>query len=307
MPRNAAAYFDLLEPFSEHGARLRAFRPDVLIAPASVLRMLADEQFAGSLAVAPQRVISVAEVLDEDDVAVISAAFGQPVHQLYQCTEGFLGFTCERAALHLNERQVHFEPKWLDAERTRFTPVITDFTRRTQLFIRYRMDDVLHVAPPCACGRPELTIAQIEGRLDDVLRLDGLDGVQRPVFADFIRRAMMFAGERVRDYRVRQVDSSLEIALETARGADDGDDAAVADDVRAIVGRELERLWVQLAVTPPNVTFVPWPKESPGAKRRRVTVATTEPAGAASIASIVSTRLADSEVPPGSADVVAAG
>jgi putative adenylate-forming enzyme len=261
-------YFDLLHPFAEHVARLRSARPHLLIAPAGVLRMLADEQLAGRLAIAPERVVSVAEVLDEDDAAAIARAFGRPVHQIYQCTEGFLGYTCERAALHLNERQVHVEPEWLDAERIRFTPVVTDFTRRTQIFARYRLDDVLHAAPPCACGRPERTIARIEGRLDDVLRLSGADGVPRPVFADFVRRAMMFCGERVRDYRVRQNGPALEIAL-------DAPDERAAN---AAVAFELARLWDELAVRPPRLTFVPWRAEPAGTKRRRVAVVTA-PAG----------------------------
>ena len=255
-------YFDLFAPFEAHVARLRALRPHVLIAPASVLRILAHEQLRGSLAIAPERVVSVAEVLEEDDAAAIASAFAQPVHQIYQCTEGFLGYTCERGSLHLNERCVHVEPEWLDVERTRFTPLVTDFTRGTQIFARYRLDDVLHAAPPCACGRPERTLARIEGRLDDVLRLSGTDGVPRPVFADFVRRAMMFCGERVRDYRVRQTGTSLEIALDA-----DGDGA------REAVRGELARLWEELAVMPPALAFVPWRAEPPGAKRRRIAVA----------------------------------
>ena len=264
-------YFDLLVPFAQHVARLRALRPHVLIAPAGMLRMLAREQLAGTLAIAPERVISVAEVLDDDDEAAIAEAFGQPVHQIYQCTEGLLGFTCGRGSLHLNERCVHVEPEWLDAERTRFTPILTDFTRSTQIFARYRLDDVLHSGPPCACGRPERTIARIEGRLDDVLRLTGTDGTPRPVFADFVRRAMMFCGERVRDYRVRQTGTLLEIALDTTTGA--AGDVGTRDAMQAAVRAELARLWDEVAVTAPAVTFVPWPVEPPGTKRRRITVA----------------------------------
>ena len=139
---------------------------------------------------------------------------------------------------------------------------MTDFTRGTQIFARYRLDDVLHAAPPCGCGRPERTLSRIEGRLDDVLRLTGTDGVPRPVFADFVRRAMMFCGERVRDYRVRQTGASLEIALDA-----DGDGA------RDAVRGELARLWDELAVVPPALAFVPWRAEPPGAKRRRIAVA----------------------------------
>ena len=50
--------------------------------------------------------------------------------------------------------------------------LITDFTRRTQPVIRYRLDDVLVAATePCPCGQPTRVLEAIEGRRDDQLLL----------------------------------------------------------------------------------------------------------------------------------------
>jgi putative adenylate-forming enzyme len=254
-------YFDLLEPLERHITRLADRPPDVLVAPASVLRILALRALDGGLRIAPRHVVSVAEVLEADDVPLIESAFGQPVHQLYQCTEGFLGYTCALGGLHLNEVHVHMEPEWLDADRTRFVPIVTDFSRETQLIVRYRLNDVLRVGEPCRCGNPERTLAAIEGRTDDVLWLPDASGRgMTPVFPDFVRRAMLLAGDAVRDYRVRQQGDELEIALES--------DAV--DDARVLVERELGQLWRALDVRSPHLRFMAMPAPVVGAKRRRV-------------------------------------
>lgn len=259
--RLAIDYFDLFEPVEAHAARLMDRPPDVLVAPAGILRLLALAVLDGRLLIAPQHVISIAEVLEADDVPLIVRAFGQPVHQLYQCTEGFLGYTCGLGGLHLNETYVHVEPEWLDAERTRFVPLVTDFTRETQLIVRYRLNDVLRVAAPCACGNPERTIAAIEGRTDDVLWLADAGGTRMtPVFPDLVRRSMLFAGDAVRDYHVRQHGDELEIGLESQS----------VESSRTLVAAELARLWDELRVRPPRVRFVAMPHPVAGAKRRRV-------------------------------------
>ena len=144
--------------------------PDVI--SATVLRRLADPQLEGRLRLHPRQVISVAETLEEEDAAAIARAFGCRVQQIYQATEGFLGYTCPEGTIHLNEECVHIEPEWLDAARTRFHPIVTDFTRETQIIARYRLDDVLRVKEtPCACGRASLALAGIDGRRDAVLML----------------------------------------------------------------------------------------------------------------------------------------
>ena len=227
------AFYDLFEPFDSLCAQLARYQPTVIVAPAQVLRQLALRVIDGSLALAPKKVISVAEVLEAQDRALIVQAFGA-VHEIYQATEGFLASSCKHGVLHLNEEYVHIEPQWLDAEQRRFVPVITDFTRITQPIVRYSLDDILLArATPCPCGRATRAIDGIEGRCDDMLLLPSAQGVESvAVFADVLTRAFAQALPPDADYRLAQSgDSSLQLHA----ALDDAGLAALREHLTAVL------------------------------------------------------------------------
>ncbi len=262
--RIAFDYHDLLDPFDRHVERLNAAPPSVLVAPPSVLRMLARE--AGTvLRIAPERVVSVAEVLDDVDRSIIEDAFGAPVHQVYQATEGFLGATCPRGTLHLNETHLVVERQMLDA--TRFTPVVTDFSRSTQPVLRHTLDDVLVLREtPCPCGSVLTALARVEGRRDDAFVLPSCSGSTGvTVFADFVRRAVLLGATRADAYTAHQhADGRVDVSVSVRP-----DERAAAE---AGVRQELDRLWATVGAVPPRVTFVAPPPEACGpVKLRRVT------------------------------------
>ena len=96
-------YFDVYTDMGENLSALQEYRPTILVAPPSVLRVVAAAADAGDFDAFPQKVYSVAEVLEVSDERRIRVSLRQPVlHQLYQCTEGFLAHTCERGVIHLN-------------------------------------------------------------------------------------------------------------------------------------------------------------------------------------------------------------
>lgn len=205
--RVAFRFFDLKEGLEVHFQRLEAFRPTLLVAPAHVLGLMARH----GLDIAPERVFSAAEVLDPAEEQAIAAAWGGPVHQIYQCTEGFLGITCRHGRLHLNEDYLLVEKEWIDRDRRAFNPVITDFSRRSQAMVRYRMNDILVAAGrPCPCGSPLQALDRIEGRRDDLL-LPGGGGI---LFPDHVRAVVLDAAPAATDFQVVQsaVDR-LELAL----------------------------------------------------------------------------------------------
>jgi putative adenylate-forming enzyme len=209
-------YFDLLAALTSHIERLNQYSPTILIAPPSMLRLLADSQRQGSLRISPAKIIAVAEVLEPLDETYISQVFGQIIHQIYQCTEGFLGVTCPYGTLHLNEDIVAIEKEYLDQERGRFLPIITDFNRTTQPIIRYRLDDILTEQKiPCPCGSVFTAIENIEGRCDDIFYLPSLTQEKFiPLFPDFIRRSIMTASEEILEYQAVQKSANLvEISL----------------------------------------------------------------------------------------------
>ncbi|AQP46265.1 hypothetical protein BW730_00410 [Tessaracoccus aquimaris] len=201
-------YFDTFEPVEQHLARLEGLSPTVLVGPPSVLRGIADEVSAGRLRIAPEKVYSVAEVLTPLDEARLREGLGVGViHQIYQCTEGFLGCTCEHGTLHLNEDVVLVEREHLDERR--FVPIVTDFMRRTQPIVRYRMGDVLLLRDdPCPCGSVFTALERIEGREDDVLHLASGEGGVVSVYPDLVARAVVYA-DGVEEYRVVQASPRL--------------------------------------------------------------------------------------------------
>lgn len=185
-------FFDIYRDMEEHRKRLGEIRPLILVGQPSVLLMLAEEQERGKLRIYPKRVISIAEVLEPADEARLKRVFRQEViHQVYQCTEGCLATTCRCGTLHLNEDIVHIERDYLD--ECRFVPIVTDFERKAQPIIRYRLNDILKERKePCSCGSPCLALEKIEGREDDVFIFQGEDGRRKEVFPDFIRRCILF-------------------------------------------------------------------------------------------------------------------
>ena len=196
------AFYDLLAPFRQQLTQLEQQSPTLIVAPAQVLRALALAVMAGELSLQVKKVISVAEVLEEQDRALLQQVFGE-VGEIYQATEGFLATTCACGTLHLNEEFIYIEPEWLDERR--FVPVITDFTRTTQPIVRYRLDDVLVACDqPCPCGSATRTIARIEGRQDDQLLLPAADGEVQTVFADPCSRVLAQVLPLTADYRLVQ-------------------------------------------------------------------------------------------------------
>lgn len=259
-------FFDLLDPLESHVERLNRFQPTILIGPPSLLRLLAEHP---RLAIQPVKVVSVAEVLDPLDERCLRERFGGVIHQVYQCTEGFLGVTCPHGTLHLNEDLVAFQREVLDAENRKFIPILTDFSRTTQPIIRYRLNDILtERAEPCPCGSVMTALERIEGRSDDLFYFPAREASRAdaegrvPVFPDFIRRAVMEAAPEALEYRVSQLSETLvEVALRLP---------AASDDVEARVATRLAQLADTLGAQPPLVTFAPYASHRSDRKLRRV-------------------------------------
>lgn len=258
-------FFDLLAPFEAHLDPLTRLDPTVLIAPARHLAALAGMQIAGDLQLAPRRVISVAETLSPEDAALIARAFGRPVDQVYQATEGVLAMTCRAGNLHLNEAWLRIDRDVIDPDTGAFCPVIHDFTRESLPVLNYRLDDVLVPDPrPCPCGCASLRIARIEGREDDMLWWPPVSGQEtgaRMVSSEAIRTTFACLPQPLRDYRVIQQGGRLHLWL-------DGGGPEATPLVREAFAALAQRLGCAL---PELVLHEGLPPE-PDAKRRRIRV-----------------------------------
>ncbi|SJN23441.1 Adenylate-forming enzyme [Microbacterium esteraromaticum] len=248
-------YFDIFDEFAGNLARLEAFQPTILVAPPSVLLQIAASAPVGTQSL--QKAYAVAEVLEEMDSARIRSALKLDVlHQIYQCTEGFLAHTCELGTIHLNEDAVLFEREELGDHR--FVPIVTDLRRRAQPIVRYRLGDILRErSTPCPCGSALTAIERIEGREGDTLLLAGADGASKPVFADVLSRALLYA-DGFLDYRIVQTGAArLEIAL-------DSDDP----EVRARVAAELAAALTGLGCRVPDMAFTMYRPDGQNKMRR---------------------------------------
>lgn len=250
-------FYDLLRPLGDLAHDLEAQRPHILIAPASVLAELAKIEV---LDVDPKQVISVAEVLDHRDEEWVRSRFRVKPGQIYQATEGFLACTCSEGRLHLNEEILHIEPQWLDEGRTKFHPLVTDFSRSAQAFVRYRLDDVLVVDErECPCGNPALTLARIEGRADEILRFPG------PVFPDAIRQALYTMPATPDLYRLEQHGMELRIFLKNS-----------SPELESAVRGAMQALFRNLGLAIPHLIFPEWCGQPPGEKQRRILCVTPQ-------------------------------
>ena len=168
--------------------------------------ILAEYAKSGELKISPIKIISVAEVLTNEDCEYLKKVFNQKyIFQIYQCTEGFLGYTCECGLLHINEDVIYMEKEYIDDKR--FMPIVTDFVRTTQPIIRYRLNDILiESGKKCSCGSPFMVVEKIEGRMDDIFLFDGEDK-EVNVFPDFISRCIIYV-PGIREYKVYQKSKS---------------------------------------------------------------------------------------------------
>jgi putative adenylate-forming enzyme len=198
-------FFDIYLDVDDHVRRLNQLQPHIITAQPSMLCLLAEKINEGSLKIKPEKVFSVAEVLTPEDKSFLQQSFGQLIHQVYQCTEGFMATSCKYGNLHFNEDFLMVEKKFVNEDETKFHPIITDLLRHTQPVIRYELNDIITPMKNCPCGSKMLAIESIEGRADDVIMLVNTLNKQVKLFPDIFRRTIVMADESITDYAVVQV------------------------------------------------------------------------------------------------------
>jgi putative adenylate-forming enzyme len=242
-------YFDAAAPVAVWADALCALAPQVLIGPPGVLEQAALSEAFARRPFRPRLLLAGAEPLFPQDKAFLEQRYGVAPRVMYQAKEGFLAAGCPKGGIHLNEDLIYFEELPLD--RARFVPVITDFTRTSQRYRRYRLDDVLIAAPSrCPCGQGFTSVSAVEGRANDVL-LFGSRRVFPLEINDLMLRHLAVA-ERLPDYRVTQVSADrITVAVEGGTPP------------------ELVQALAQL-VRPAQLSIEDYQAPGPGEKRRRV-------------------------------------
>lgn len=220
-------YFDLSRPMEQLLSELSDYQPSIIVAPATVLEHIAVNQ-KNSAAQIPEQLVSVAEVLDTPTRNLLTEKFpGVQISEVYQATEGLLGYTCKKGKIHLNEDQVHFECIPFQEHEDKATTstsrivqiIITDFTRQTMPMIRYKMEDLLELEDnPCSCGNKNILVNRIIGRKEDCLRFKNDQGKIIWLFPDVIRQWIVRSDSGIKNFRVTQTDDYiLELELLTEK------------------------------------------------------------------------------------------
>lgn len=208
-------------------ARLNQLRPDVLVAYASMIRVLAGEQLAGRLRIAPRGVNSSSEVLTAEARADATRAWNVAPFNVYAATEtgGVAAECAHHTGMHLSEDLVI--PEVVDDAYRPVPPgesgdrlLVTVLFSRTVPLIRYEMTDRVRLATrACPCGLPFRLLEAVEGRTDDMLELPGRDGGTTAIHPVVFHRVLDLIDAA--GWQVRQHDGQLEVRVAgTAPGFD---------------------------------------------------------------------------------------
>lgn len=181
-----------IEPLAQVVAKLNRFRPEILLAYANVLEMLAGEALGGRLHVkfnqGLRQVINMSEPLSAGLRTHVEKAFGLKLTDNYAMGECMaLSTGC------LEGKGMHLQADWailevVDADNRPVPPgqpgtkaLLTNLYNTLQPFIRYEVNDVVTMSPePCPCGSPLPLILRVEGRTDDILWIKDGDKL-RPI------------------------------------------------------------------------------------------------------------------------------
>jgi len=205
--------------------RINELRANVLMGPPSMLRLLARER---TRITAPIGIlVSYAEVLEEHERAMLERVFGVRVVEIYQASEGLIACPCRAGRLHINEDLMFVE--LLDEHghelETTGQPcrrmLVTNLYNEVQPLIRYELNDLVALGPPCECGSAFRVIAKVIGRDDDILYFPRSDGALGHVFPDVVSRWIITASEHIDEYMVEQPSpGQLVVAIELAANAE---------------------------------------------------------------------------------------
>ncbi|HEY6309847.1 MAG TPA: hypothetical protein VIY52_03440 [Streptosporangiaceae bacterium] len=191
--------------------RLNQVRPLVVFGHTSKLALLAGEQRAGRLTIAPVSVTAMGEQLTEKNRAVISDAFGIPLINQFTSTEGLVGhsepggtvlsFASDMCIAELVDEDNQPVPDGTPSAKV----LLTNLYNHTQPLIRYELTDrfTRHPADP---GSGYLR-AVVEGRADDTFRYGAI------AVDPLVIRTVMVRTPAALEYQVRQTSQGIDIAV----------------------------------------------------------------------------------------------
>jgi phenylacetate-CoA ligase len=234
-------------PLAHMVRELNAFNPEWLSAYPSIAALLAAEQQAGRLHIAPRVVLVSSEQCTPAMRARIAAAWGLQPYNTYATTEGSTtAIECERHhGLHIFESHVIVEVVNANSQpvpdgQPGAKILVTNLFNHVQPLIRYELSDLLTIeADACPCGRTTRRIRSIDGRADDIMHLHTPAGQRVPVHPNHFAEAIEAIAD-IRAYQVTQQHDGIDIAIVTT----DQKQTTIVGDVTTAVCRRLGPLGV---------------------------------------------------------------
>jgi phenylacetate-CoA ligase len=180
-----------LEPeatLDEQIAALREFRPVALIGQTGGIYLLARELLRRRQTYPLRWIVPTGATLSPAMRAVMTAAFGGHVCDMYGAIEvGPIAWQCRRGGYHIDADRLIVEV--VDAHGRPVPPgrsgqvVVTNLYAWTMPFIRYRLQDISALAMHnCCCGCRFPLLMPVEGRINDFLPTPGGDLVSPHFF-----------------------------------------------------------------------------------------------------------------------------
>lgn len=179
MPRPRRRFVSVRTPVEELAALTRAVRPDLLTGYGGWIHLFFKTVAARGIEIhRPKMVMYMAEALPHGGRELIEGHLGIPVMSRYSAAEAFkIGFYCERrSGFHLHEDLTHLRVVGPDgspvAEGETGRLVISNLVNRASVLLNYPIGDLGSISgEPCACGRTLRLLSELEGRVEDILRL----------------------------------------------------------------------------------------------------------------------------------------
>ncbi len=214
--------------------QLNDYQPDLLVAYASMSRILAEEQLAERLHIQPDKTFAASEVLTDETRRRVKMAWGNEPFNQYVATE-----TAGIASEHEKCRHMHlFEDLvMVEVVDEGYRPVrpgtygakllVTTLFGRTQPLIRYELNDSVRLGTEaCSSGLSFGILESVQGRVEDALQLPAKSGGRvaiQPLVFNRVMDILPVSGWQI----VQGADDGLTLMLSGAR--EEVVDAKLAD------------------------------------------------------------------------------
>ena len=174
--------FSLMQPLENLVAELNEFQPTQLATYPTAAVILAEQQQAGRLNIAPQEIWFGGENLSAAQKNFVRKIFSARLRNDYGASEAMtIACECAHGQLHWHNDWMLLEPvdqnyQPVPLGEMSYTLLLTNLANRTQPLIRYDLgDSVRFVKQSCTCGSA-FPVLEVQGRCDDLLKLKRSNG-----------------------------------------------------------------------------------------------------------------------------------